>query len=217
MYGVFMMMKQTTIPFSGFYHSIHDEELDRALQLMFSDDQGNPFEGIVDRAFNLINWQATHLQYAKEFAECFASHFEFTTLKFLDLSSPKYYNFETDRIFCEISLDEVISIYEKVDKSKLAETVKKKFTSYDGFISFYPNDISRWPEAIEEWDHNHIGTLIEVWVTQLNDGEYTLHTEYEILSDSLEQAYHIVSNNLQDADRLFKIADYLRQRESRVN
>lgn len=32
---------ETTIPFQGFYSSIHDSQLDYALESMFSDDQGH--------------------------------------------------------------------------------------------------------------------------------------------------------------------------------
>lgn len=212
-----MNTKQTTIPFSGFYHSFHDEELDRAIENMFSNDQGTPFAGIIDRAFDCIDWKSVHFEYARLFTERFAFRFEFRTLKFLDLASPKYYNYETDRIFCEIDLEEVKEIYNQVDKQALADNIKRKFTSYDGFISFYPNDISKWPAAVEEWDHNHIGTLIEVWVQQLNDGKYDLYDEIEVLNEPFEAAYNIVQNNMKDADRLFKIADYLRTRELRSN
>jgi hypothetical protein len=212
-----MTVKQTTIPFSGFYHSFHDEELDRALESMFSDDRGNPFSGIIEKAFDCVDWKSVHLNYARVFAERFATHFEFETLKFLDLASPKYYNYETDRIFCEINLEEVKLIYSKVDKQAFAKAVKAKFTSYDGYISFYPNDLSKWPEQIEEWDHNHIGTLIEVWVEQLNEGSYNLFTEIDLLNEPHEIAYNIVQDNINNADRFFKIADYLRTREARNN
>lgn len=208
---------ETSIPFSGFYNSFHDQGLDDALEQMFSNDRGNVYEGIRDRAFDKVNWSQVHNDYAKEYAECLGIKFNLKTLKFLEMTSPKYYNFTTDRIFCNINLSEVTEIFNKVDKALLRQTIKDSFTSYDGFISFYPNDLDEWPKELSDWDANHVGTLLTVYIRQENDGKFDQWDELEVFDYANEVAYNFVSNNIQDADRLFKVLDYLRTREERVS
>lgn len=204
-------VRQTTLPFSGFYHSSHSELLDSTLHYMFADETGNTNVELTDRAFSNVNWTKVHEEYAKIYAENFAGMFNLETLAFKDLVSPKYYNYETDRLFCEISLDEVASIYEKVDKNRLRALIKEKFTSYDGYISFYPNDLHEWPYDLKDWDHNHIGTLLEAYVLQ----EGFEQSEVAIMDDPFEQCYYILTDNMKDAERLLKIRNYLNERNAR--
>jgi len=50
-----------------------------------------------------------------------------------------------------------------------AETVKKMFTSYDGFISGYDNDLGNWPDDISEYDHNELYALLCAWLTNMGE------------------------------------------------
>lgn len=205
---------ETTIPFSGFYNSIHDSELDNALESIFSDSHGNPIASLRDRAFGLVDWKEVHLDYAKKYTECFADETSLESLKFKLLCSPKYYNFETDRIICHIDLIEVQRMKDCVPTADLEARIKRRFTSCDGFISHYPNSLAFWPPQIEDWDHNQVGTLLEVF-TEQQLGEFDSFKEYSLMGDTYEHAYHIVASNIKDGTRLFKIADYLRTREER--
>jgi len=200
---------ETTIPFSGFYYSWHDQELNYALESIFSDNNGNPIPSLVEKAFDCVDWKACHVAYAEKYTENFADKFSLSTLKFKELVSPKYYNFQTDRIFCDISLSEVTSIYSQVDKDLLKQYIKSRFTSRDGFISHYSNDIAEWPKDLSQWDHNEVGTLIEAYVDSEN------LEEHDLVEDAYEVATNIIYANLKDSYHLFKIADYLRTREER--
>ena len=62
----------------------------------------------------------------------------------------------------------------KIDKDVFRSTIKERFTSRDGFISFYPNRVEDWPD-LEEWDHNHVGTLLEAYVSQVDDFEWDVY------------------------------------------
>lgn len=211
-------IRQTTLPFSGFYHSSHSEILDSALHCMFADDTGGSNIELTDRAFTNIDWLSVHEGYAKLYVENFAATFKLNTLAFTDLVSPKFYNYETDRLFCEISLDEVASIYENVDRNRLREVIRKTFlrvnasTSCDGYISFYPNDLYKWPHDLAEWDHNHIGTLIHAFAIQ--EG-FDHQTEITIMDDPFESCYNLLIENMKDAERLLNIRNYLNERKYR--
>jgi hypothetical protein len=207
---------ETTIPFSGFYNSIHSDELDAALESNFSDSNGSPIPSLVERAFPLIDWESCHVDYARKYTECFAEKFNLKTLKFKMLCSPKYYNFETDRIICHIDKLEVRRILSKVDKITFTQLIKDKFTSCSGFISHYPNDLTEWPDALSTWDHNQIGTLIEAYVRGKYPRDFDSYAEYELMNNAHEHAYLAIQNNsINKIDKLYKIINYLHEREER--
>jgi hypothetical protein len=181
-------MPTTTIPFSGFYNSIHDSELDRACEQITEDDRGDQIpladsEGEPFELWEHINWQQAYRKYATLYAENFCAWFKGEigvdlNAKFEELTSPRAYNFDTDRIFLTIPAAAVKRLYKGVDKEILRKVVKEKFTSYDGFLSFYPSRLSEWPKNVSEWDHNQIGTLIDAFLA------HEEFNEYDIMEDS---------------------------------
>jgi hypothetical protein len=78
--------------------------------------------------------------------------------------SPREYNFTTDVVYAYVPEAVIRSLFEKskADEHKqLEKVIKASFTSYDGFISFYPNDLEAWLEKpLSEWDYNELGTLL---------------------------------------------------------
>lgn len=70
------------------------------------------------------------------------------SIKFQSISSPREYNFANDSINIEVKFTEkqakkikslIVKNFELFDA-----IIKENFTSYDGFISFYSNDSSKW-------------------------------------------------------------------------
>ena len=139
----------TTIPFSGFYESWHGDTLTDAIEQEFE------YSGI---EYTLI--PNAHEEYAKLYVAAF-SEFAGIELQFVELVSPRFYNFETDRIICNVSVDDAKKVFRLV-ADKMPEMVRDRFTSYDGFISFYSSDINDWyAKPFAEWDHNEVGTIFE--------------------------------------------------------
>jgi hypothetical protein len=81
-----------------------------------------------------------------------------------EMVSPREYNFTTDRLFAKFSLSDLETIRQRLDAAELAQEARERFTSRSGFISFYDPDVSTWPEALEDWDHNQLGTLVRAFV-----------------------------------------------------
>jgi len=216
------MKLETTIPFSGFYESIHGSLLDDEQESIFHNDHGDIISSeLVDRFWVAFNCSQAMNHYAENYCETFAHELGLETLEFQSLSSPKYYNYETDRIFASIDLAEVKSIYEKIDKKELRDYINKRFTSYDGFHSFYPNDLDEWPTDLTEWDCNHVGTLLAVYFKQENDENSYQDLEYNLLDNAHEIAMYAIDHALsqdenKEALRIANIANYLRTRENRV-
>lgn len=210
----------TTISFAGFYYTLHNEILDDGLRGLFTDEQGDINWKLYNKAFDLIQWQEVFVEYAQDYAERFAEEFN-VKMVFESLSSPKEYNFTTDRIFCTINLEEIMRIYAATDKDCLSGLIKDKFTSRDGFSSFYSNDLEAWGD-VSAWDHNQLGTLLECYTNQeTNNTEgFTSLEEYYIMEDARGNGYieNWLFENVKDEEafeRYIKISRYLSDREQR--
>lgn len=182
---------ETTIPFMGFYNSVHDAQIDDVIEMEASDPETGCHvdQEKFDEIFSKTDFKAVHEAYAKEFCERFAEEIE-VKLTFKLLSSPKYYNYETDRIIAEIELPEVERIFNSVGKNILQEKIAERFTSRSGFISHYPNSLDKWPKDLAEWDLNHIGTLIEVYAESIHGWDhdkevYLIDSAFEIVAPHL--------------------------------
>lgn len=214
------MKHLTTIPFSGFYESLHDGELDDTLRQMFSDrDTGcHVNENLLYAAMDKIDWRAVHTEYASEYCDCFAHWLELE-LTFDELQSPREYNFTTDRIFAYITTESLQKAFDRVDTPALRTLVREQFTSRDGFMSFYSGDLDDWPENVLGWDHNQIGALLHALADQESrdsDG-FTQWEEYALMEDTRCNGGldSMLCTHMANANRLFKIHDYLELRAHR--
>ena len=83
----------------------------------------------------------------------------------VEMTSPKYYNFSTDKLWADIELkdgweDEMRAFIEE-NSEWLAKRIKEDWTSYDGFISFMDNDVNEWDEHLfEEQDARYISAML---------------------------------------------------------
>jgi len=208
-------MKLTTIPFSGFYDSIHSDNIDDAERQMFEDrDDGNELPGaevLFSALFRSCNYRAVRNAYAKDYCENFGRWLKIDSLKFDELKSPRFYNFETDRIFAYLSEADVIRLYNSMPYDKLEALAVKKFTSRDGLSSFYNPDILTWG-PVETWDHNQIGTILEL-AAEEESGDFDSYAEHELVNT--ERIEQWISGATPDIKRLYKIHEYLELRNKR--
>lgn len=156
---------ETTVPFSGFYGTIHHHAIMDRYEV---GDDVDVDEGEGKKRYDeyLKNYKEEEINYCREYTKNF-SELIGIPLTFKEMTSPREYNFMTDRIFAEISADDVEKMKKAVDPAIIRALVKKKFTSLDGFCSFYDNDYDEWLKQQEPWDHNQVGTLVEayaIWI-----------------------------------------------------
>jgi hypothetical protein len=203
----------STIPFSGFYDSLHSDAIDQAEQYLFTDrDTGcERNEGLEMRLYYSCNYSAVQLEYAKEYAERFGLEFEIK-LQFESMESPREYNFSTDQIYVTISESEVHRLYALCDSQALAELAKQQFTSRSGFISFYSPCIADWG-AVATWDHNQVGTLLEC----IAGTDFDCWGEFELMDSALGNSAieSWIIDNTPDMPRLYRVFDYLETRKHR--
>ena len=178
-------MISARIPFAGFYYSIWDSEIDHWVEQQ-AEHTGESVEDLSDR----MDYGTVRLEISKAYTEAFAEWLGETlekpvTLEYEQMSSPRYYNFETDRIFAKgvifaDILDELLS----KDVDTLMKTFRGAFTSRSGFISFYEPALPAKP--IEEWDHNELYVLLQAWIAH-QDVEDIDQELFEGLSEKISQ------------------------------
>jgi hypothetical protein len=200
----------STIPFCGFYDTVHDNAIDRAIESLFEDDNGDCNSRLINHFYssNCIDYEKVRVEYAKDYAQAFAiaTNLQIT---FEELNSPNEYNFQSDRIFVDVTPETIIKLFASVDKEVLRQCIKEEYTSRSGFISFYSSDLNDWPADITEWDHNQLGTLISVAV-DFDEEQYM-----EELSGSGNVDNWVYSSLNEKGIHLPNIAVYLRARQER--
>jgi len=192
------------IPFCGLYNTVLSAELDSVEEREAEGmEERQEEDGIAPELrleastfaeifFNVTDYRAAHEEVAKGYAEAFAERvdevFGFKAgFEFEEMVSPRFYNFETDRIFCRVPFSTVERLFEisKADEHKtLSRVIRERHTSYDGFISHYRNQLSEWLEKpLEEWDHNELETLL-LAALEIEDGdvgEFCREVEYGLI------------------------------------
>jgi hypothetical protein len=163
------------IPFSGFYESLHDSFIDDAVDEHFNynHETGEDIE-LDDKFYDAkwsadIDWGKIHQGYAKAYVGEFGDKFGLD-LEFAELTSPREYNFSTDRIFAKISEEQLNKLRKEVEAhKKWADCIREKFTSYDGFSSNYSNDSEDEEWTAEVLDECQYGVMLDFWIEHISD------------------------------------------------
>ncbi|TFH43868.1 MAG: hypothetical protein E4H01_11540 [Lysobacterales bacterium] len=205
----------TTVPFTGFYESWHSWNLDRAEESITQDDHGNPMFSLFEHTN--IDYSAVFLAYAESYVDSFSSEFD-VVLAYESMSSPREYNFTTDILFAEMDIARAYLLFREVRlDGRLDEYAKRRFTSRDGFSSFYDPDWREWGD-FSSWDPNQIGTVLAAYVE--SDSDRFRDWESMESMESAECNGYLDSWIWEaippaDAERIGKVISYLRDRESR--
>lgn len=134
------------LPFSGFYHSIHDMYIDNHIEyeieyleseLGYTDEQLD----IIKNRFYDMDYVPIRKAICKHYINAFNAVFydEYNIhldLEYSQLISPKFYNFETDRLYALIDesiYDEVTALINEQDFKAM---LKDKFKPQSGFMPF---------------------------------------------------------------------------------
>lgn len=183
------------VPFDGFYDSFYSEMIDRAEEdfiqhqteeLSLTDEQ---LAELADLLWRTSSFPTMYLALAEDYVAAFNRLFKEWSgvdlkLSFIEMQSPREYNFTTDRLFAKADLTAICMLRGKVDEARLAERMEANHRSRDGFISFYSYKLEDWPESVEEWDHNQLHTLIEACLPE----DWRWDVYYEVAE--YEAPYH---------------------------
>ena len=205
------------IPFGGFYESLWSGAIDREEESFIE----NAEETQRDETYHPETYQPEHLRLSGEdiseilyrvtqYSEAYSAVARMYVDGFDDwaaeelgtplhsfaleaMTSPREYNFETDRLFCDVPLATMQMLFDRSAAQghvKLAELIDERFTSRDGFSSFYSSDSADWlAKPLADWDHNEAGTLLLLFVREVdrdNDWDMTI---YEAIDDGFYPAW----------------------------
>lgn len=120
-------------------------------------------------------------------------------MKFVGISSPKYYNFSTDRICAEVEVN-----YEELNRYCLLYNrddfdnyLRENFSDRDGFWSFIPNNVKDFEDDLTEFadtDDKYDNVMLEYYLLNLDYVKERPHDFSEYKSDLYEQVDEILSN-----------------------
>lgn len=173
------------LPFSGFYETFHaqafDDEISYLEEQYESNDTNN--ELIQDLYMSAFTKEGA-LGYAQAYVEAFIDEFDaLQGAKFESMSSPREYNFETDRIFIEMNGETFARVLRHTDQQIFERVCHERFTSRSGFSSFYSNEWQEWGKA-STWDHNQIGALIQAYV-ETEQGKFSQFEEFMLMESAM--------------------------------
>lgn len=148
--------------FHGFYDSIWSNVV-----------YDNFYEDARERGITKVDeWSCDCAKYEKEVVDMYVDEYLELVNLYLDLNiekcgepeivSPKYYNFETDRIFVDVSFSAMrkLRVLMRKWEKEMRETIKENHTSCDGFISFMSNDFDEWISEELKYDNDRFGLYL---------------------------------------------------------
>lgn len=227
----------STIPFAGFYCSTHDYKIVRAFDMMFADretgcDMAPDF--IIGAAHDAVSWCDVYRAYARDYAESFLQwlgldgrHAGLLLHRvavgqplrpvFESMSSPRFYNFETDRVFVLLTRADLARLWRNTDRDIFEKACRDSFTSRSGFISSYSPDWRTWGR-LSSWDHNQVGTLVQAFAETEQGGAFDSLAEVDLMDSAICNGgpeSWIWENAGPDLKRAVDAWDYLQDREAR--
>lgn len=148
-----------SLPFSGFYQTLHMDTVDREIEFILEDREELTSDDIELKPEFFEEYAKRYTQALSEFLGKING--VTPSLEFKELVRPREYNFSSDIIYALVDVDWVEALYKNTKIVALSEMIKSRHSSHDGFISHYSDDICDWIVAgITEFDHNMLETLI---------------------------------------------------------
>jgi hypothetical protein len=169
---------EVRVPFSGFYCSIWDSEIDscvaREVEYLQEEHDDLDEAALGDLINSNISYSTVFPAVAKAYVTAYADWLKDThevevTPTNVELQSPRFYNFETDTLFVDLPYVQLSHLYDKAGEANIASEARRIFTSRSGFISFYDPDIGTWGD-LSKWDANQCYCIL--LALEVEDSQY---------------------------------------------
>ena len=180
---------EARIPFSGFYESFYSHDLDEIetqTAEYLAEEYGISQEKIQDLLWHHSKQYKAYPDICEAYVDSFSDLIG-VPMSFVEMTSPQYYNFETDKIFVKLTTEDAYRLYRRVGKKAVRKMARKMYTSRDGFISHYDPNINEWGQ-LRSWDYNQMYALMNAAIEALDDDEWDIHIYYE-LNETVHYAY----------------------------
>lgn len=196
-----MMRNLTFVPyFPGFYNSIFESEFDIVAGQMMEELEEIHHETVGSDNTDTEGFDSYQTDIAERYCELVAAQLsEFTGIKveisLNRIASPRFYNFETDRVEGWIEEYALPLIYAVTDRAILARLVDERHSSRSGFHSFYSGNFGEdWePRDVRDWDANEVETLLAAAIETHRGRRVESEDEFaaELFEDVGESIYGI--------------------------
>ena len=139
-------IKNVALNFGGFYYSIHSDLMDSELETILETE-----DLTYDNISDYISWKDIHLEYSKRLVVAFNNKFDLS-LKFEELIQPREYNFHTDQILVEMSMQDYNFLWLNVNQDGMLDEINKATTARDGYMPLYnSSEMLDEPQFIAEF------------------------------------------------------------------
>jgi hypothetical protein len=175
--------------FGGFYESIHSQLIDNTVEMFCSDDSGDLLE---DFEWDKVNYKKLYEVYVKTYTESILPDAIFKTtakevkLTYLELNSPRYYNYSTDELLVKIDKD-------------TANLLIGEYLLLEDFVNYVENFVKEHEytssysvsEIFTNKDNILLNFILDYESENINEGFYSVvkedngHTYYEELSEEV--------------------------------
>ena len=174
--------------FCGLYESVlYNSDTDYYLAEALADED-TPSKVEVDYDFNKFTKVAGEACVDSLNDELYA-HDVITNMDYVGMSSPRYYNYETDKVLIDVDYNfiKLVKYCRHTNKDKFNQYLRDNYTSYDGFISFVENSVEGF--FAKDWFNSHknmaISVMIEFYLTNEIDLNAHLRNMYEACQEWL--------------------------------
>ena len=159
-----MNKTNTWLPiFPGFYNTIFETDTEESEIEYYNEqraERGLPPLEYHDFTFDYATRNYEIAQCACEFIKQALAKFGVLDVAMEKVVSPRQYNFTNDSIDCVITYDEaVVQKYINEHIEEFKQYLRGRYTSRDGFASFYSADVEDW----KEWsgDKHMVGSVLD--------------------------------------------------------
>ena len=174
--------------FCGLYESVlYNSDTDYYLAEALADED-TPSKVEVDYDFNEFTKVAGEACVDSLNDELY-SHDVIANMDYAGMSSPRYYNYDTDRVLIDIDYNfiKLVKYCKHTNRDKFNQYLKDNYTSYSGYISFVENSAGKF--FLKDWFNSHknmaIQVMIEFYLTNEIDLDAHLQNMYEACQEWL--------------------------------
>lgn len=149
---------QVILPFQGFYESIHDDAFDRVIEMR--EEDGAEIDFSYTNEIMLAYCQHFGRELAGKLESIIGSNIDIQVVR---VTSPREYNFETDKIHAIMNRGDIIKLYDYVmenHEEAFRSMVESELTERSGFIPRFSNNLDDWGHCVD-WKPIQFQLLID--------------------------------------------------------
>lgn len=172
------MKTKTWLPvFPGFYGTLYEPDVEMEMERIREERADRKLSELPFDAVKFDYWT-----YQNEIAEKCVQFVErelegyVKKISFEKISSPREYNFTNDAIHIEVETNEAnrdnIRAYLSANFEQFETYIRERYTSYDGFLSHYSNNVHDWMDKECLQDEHKLGAILDFIIRNLfEDGD----------------------------------------------